>query len=95
MTIGSTIDVTLLLAAGALLAASVRVVPHDSRIVVVRLGRPCAVLEPGIRFILLFLDRIHRVSLDRAVPNWRELTEAELQERLLALARCGKLDSPT
>ena len=93
MTVGTVICIALILVAAALVAASVRIAPDDGRIVVVRLGHPCAVLEPGICFILPLLDRIHRVSLDRTVPNWRELSESELQERLLNLARSGELGS--
>lgn len=95
MTIDGIIYLVLALASCALLAASIRIVPDGGRIVVIRLGRPCVVLKPGIRHILPGLDRIHRVSLDRIVPSWRALSEEDLDEHLLGLARSGELGSPT
>jgi len=47
----------------ALLALSVRVVKQYERGVVFRLGRVIGVRDPGLRFIIPLVDRMHRVSL--------------------------------
>ncbi len=46
-----------------LVALSVRVVKQYERGVVFRLGRVIGVREPGLRFIIPVVDRMHRVSL--------------------------------
>ena len=46
-----------------LLAASIRVVKQYERGVVLRFGRLSGVREPGLRFIIPFVDVMHKVSL--------------------------------
>ncbi len=88
---GSSIVACVLLVLVAL--SGVRIAPDGARLVVVRLGQPLRIDGPGIRFILPFLDRIHRVDLDSTLPEWRSLAEAEIEQRLLHLARSGVLDA--
>jgi regulator of protease activity HflC (stomatin/prohibitin superfamily) len=77
---------------GMVALSGIRIAPDDGRIVVVRLGQPCHVLGPGIRFILPFIDRVHRVNLDSTIPEWRSISEPEIAQRLLHLAQSGVLD---
>ncbi len=52
----------------AFVVEAVRIVPQQSAVVVERLGRFHAVLEPGLRFIIPFFDRVAYVHSLKEVP---------------------------
>lgn len=85
------VPLLLVLASALPLLLAVRVVPEAQRLVVLRLGRLYAVLGPGLHWVLPGIDRAIRVDLDRALPDWHSLSEADLQARLRQLARRGQL----
>lgn len=85
------VHLLVLLAAAILVVLGVRVVPETQRFVVFRRGRLYAVLGPGLRWVLPGLDRVIRVDLDRALPNWQRLSESDLQAQLHRLALSGQL----
>ena len=68
--------VIIILAALVLLIVylGVRIVPQSEKHVVERFGRLHAVLNPGINFVVPFLDRVrHRISvLERQLPTTRQ-----------------------
>jgi regulator of protease activity HflC (stomatin/prohibitin superfamily) len=59
----TTLVVVFVVAAGLLLALSIRVVKQYERGVHFRLGRVIAVREPGLRLIIPVIDRLWRVSM--------------------------------
>ena len=69
----------------------IRSVPENGRLVVVRLGKPCHVVGPGLRYILPFLNRVYRVDLETTIPEWQTLSEADIAQRLIHLAQTGML----
>ena len=83
--------VILLAALTALAATAIRIVEEGERLVVFRLGRIHRVLQPGLRSALPGIDRTVRVRLDTGVPGWRELSEPELDAKLLELVSTGQL----
>lgn len=62
-----------------LVALGLRVVPESQRLVVMRLGTYVGLRGPGIVFVLPFMDRVTRVSLDRDIPGWRGLSDEALR----------------
>ncbi len=83
--------VILLAVLAALAVTAIRIVEEGERMVVFRLGRFHRVLHPGLQSALPGVDRTVRVRLDTAVPNWRELSELELDAKLHELVSTGQL----
>lgn len=76
----------LLIALGAVVlvaALGLRVVPEGQRLAVLRLGTYAGLRGPGIVFVLPFIDRVTRLTLDRDVPGWRALSEEQLRAEVL------------
>ncbi len=84
----------LVLAMALLVLPGLRIVPETHRFVVVRLGRIHSILEPGLRFVLPAVDRVIRVDLNLALPDWQSMSEPELQAQLRKLALSGQLPKP-
>ena len=74
----------LALLAMVFVARSAHTVAPEQRGVVLRFGRHQAYAEPGLHFIVPFIDRMHRVQLEDEVPGWRALDEAQLRDAVLA-----------
>jgi regulator of protease activity HflC (stomatin/prohibitin superfamily) len=59
-------------------------------LVVFRLGRFHRVTEPGLRWVIPFVDRVTRVE----VPDWQELPAGELARRLRDAVDRGEAPPP-
>ncbi len=78
------IQVLLVLGAAAVVVLlSLRVVPERQRLAVMRLGTYVGLRGPGIVFVLPFIDKVTRLTLDQDIPNWRGLSEEQLREAVL------------
>ncbi len=66
--LGSIVPLAIFIVGIILVAKSIRVVPQQRALVVERLGRFHAVLEPGLRFTIPFIDRISARHDLREVP---------------------------
>ena len=84
-------SVVLFLLAVIAVSFSIRIVEHGSRGIIVRLGRILRVAPPGVHLITPGADRLLRVKVAEAVPDWRELSEQALDRRLLEMAETGEL----
>jgi regulator of protease activity HflC (stomatin/prohibitin superfamily) len=69
-----------------ILAKTIRVTLDDERLVVFRLGQFLRVGPPGKTTVIPFIDRAVNVKVEE-IAGWRTLTEEELQERLVQIAR--------
>ena len=76
----SSLILILAVLVGAVL--SVRVVGEYERLAVQRLGQFIGIRGPGVVWVLPFLDRATRISLDRDIPNWRSLSTEELTREI-------------
>jgi regulator of protease activity HflC (stomatin/prohibitin superfamily) len=65
---GYAIGIFIIAVAVAFVIEAVRIVPQQSAVVVERLGRFYAVLEPGLRFIIPFFDRVAYIHSLKEVP---------------------------
>lgn len=81
--------------AALVVGASVRIAPERGRLVVTRFGKSLGVRGPGLSFILPLIDRVDRVDLDSTIPEWRDLDESEISQRLLHMAQTGVLRPET
>ena len=80
------IDLILALVGLVLIVLSVRIVREQERLVILRFGRVIGIRGPGLVWILPFVDKATRITLDRDVPNWQSLSPEQLAkeiERLL------------
>ena len=66
--LGSIVPLAIFIVGIILVAKSIRVVPQQRALVIERLGRFHAVLEPGLRFTIPFIDRISARHDLREVP---------------------------
>lgn len=85
------VPVILLAVLAALALTAIRIVGENERLVVFRFGRFYQVLGPGLRSVLPGVDRTARFRLDTAVPNWRELSDPELEAKLHELISTGQI----
>ncbi len=70
-------------AAAVLVVMGLRIVPEVQRLAIMRLGNYVGLRGPGIVFVLPFVDRATRLTLDRDIPGWRGLSEQQLREAVL------------
>ncbi len=70
-------------AAAVLVLMGLRVVPETQRLAIMRLGNYLGLRGPGIVFVLPFVDRVTRLTLDRDIPGWRGLSEQEFRQAVL------------
>lgn len=62
---------------------SVRVVPENQRLALMRFGRYIGLRGPGLVLMLPYVDRAMRIELDDVIPEWRSLP-SEVLERTVA-----------
>jgi len=77
-------SISLILLVALLIAAilSVRVVGEHERLAIERLGHFVGIRGPGVAWVLPFLDKATRISLERDIPNWRSLSSERLVEEV-------------
>lgn len=79
----SSLSVLLLAVIPALVAlAGLRILNEHERGIVFRLGRFHRIVGPGLFIIAPSIERMARVDLPNAFPEWRSLDDKELQRRL-------------
>jgi regulator of protease activity HflC (stomatin/prohibitin superfamily) len=61
---------------------SVRVVPEQDKLAVLRLGRFIGTRGPGIVLIIPFVDKAVRINLDRDLQGWRSLSSEQLAREI-------------
>jgi regulator of protease activity HflC (stomatin/prohibitin superfamily) len=66
--------------------SSIRILKESQRAAVFRLGRFVGVGGPGIVFLIPIVERVKVVDLNKRVPEWRQLSANELDERVKAAA---------
>jgi regulator of protease activity HflC (stomatin/prohibitin superfamily) len=66
--------------------SSIRILKESQRAAIFRLGRFVGVGRPGIVFLIPIVEKVKVVDLNKWVPEWRELSKAELEERVQAVA---------
>jgi regulator of protease activity HflC (stomatin/prohibitin superfamily) len=57
---------------------SVRVLKVNQRGAVFRLGKFKNIVDPGWVVIVPFIDRLFKVDLNLAIPNWQGLSQEQL-----------------
>jgi len=62
---------------------SIRIVPADHRLVVLRFGKFLGIRGPGAILLLPFIDKAYDIDLTQALPGWQELQESELRSRIM------------
>jgi regulator of protease activity HflC (stomatin/prohibitin superfamily) len=72
----------LLLTGLVLICRSGRVLEKHHRGVLFRRGRFEKILEPGFHLVLPYADRLFRINVDEKIPMWREISAAELEDKL-------------
>lgn len=60
----------------------IKYIKENQRGVLVRLGRIVKVVQPGLRIIIPFIDRLDVVNLNEKIPNWKMLSAEQFEERL-------------
>jgi len=71
--------------------ASVRVVPEDRRLAIVRQGRFAGMRGPGIVVVLPLVDRVVSIDLQRDIPTWRSMSPDQLAREVERLSETGTL----
>ncbi len=66
--------------------SSIRILKECERAAVLRLGKFIGVCGPGIIFLIPVVDKVKVVDLNKSIPEWRELPETVLDERIQAVA---------
>jgi regulator of protease activity HflC (stomatin/prohibitin superfamily) len=66
--------------------SSIRILKESQRAAIFRLGQFVGVGGPGIVFLIPIIDKAKVVDLNKWVPEWRQLSENELFERVKAVA---------
>lgn len=74
-----------------ILQRGLRIVREDHRLVVFRLGRLFRVAGPGLVFVFPFIDKAHRVDLNKSVPQWLSMSKEQLEEQIKNMALTGRL----
>ena len=69
-------------------ARSLRVANERERLVVFRLGKLLKVCRPGLSIVIPFVDRAIKVNVEQVI-GWRELSEEELEKRVIDTALRG------
>ncbi len=64
------------------LAMSLRIVREHERYVVYRFGKFFKISGPGLLLLLPFLDKVIKVNLAEAFPDWQCLSQGELEEKI-------------
>ena len=82
--------IALLVAVG-IVGLGIRIIAEDERLVVIRSGKPLAVLDPGMRWVVPFVDRTLHVPLTRVMPGWERLDAAVIHQQLIDRVRSGDL----
>jgi regulator of protease activity HflC (stomatin/prohibitin superfamily) len=67
--------------------SSIRVLREYERAVIMRLGKFVGVCGPGIVFLIPVVDKAKIVDLNKQIPEWRELPETVLDDRVQTEAR--------
>ena len=70
---------------------SVRVVPEDRRLGIVRLGRYAGLRGPGIVVVLPIVERAVAIDLQRDIPAWRSMSPDQLAREAERLSETGRL----
>ena len=70
----------------AILIAGVRHSSENERLAVSRLGLPSRVAGPGLTWQLPMVEKSIKVSLEAAVPGWRDIDAAEVDRLVLEYA---------
>jgi len=66
--------------------SSIRIIRESQRAAIFRLGQFVGVGGPGIVFLIPIVDKVKMVDLNKSVPEWQQLSENELYERVKAVA---------
>lgn len=66
--------------------SSIRVLRENQRAAIFRLGHFVGVCGPGIIFLIPIVDRAKIVDLNRWIPEWQDLSETVLVERIKTVA---------
>jgi regulator of protease activity HflC (stomatin/prohibitin superfamily) len=66
--------------------SSIRILKESQRAAIFRLGQFVAVTGPGIIFMMPIVEKSKVVDLNKLIPEWRELSKTELDERVKAVA---------
>jgi regulator of protease activity HflC (stomatin/prohibitin superfamily) len=70
---------------------SVRVVPEDRRLGILRLGRYAGLRGPGIVVVLPVLERAIPIDRRRDIPTWRSMSPEQLAREVERLSETGGL----
>ena len=73
---------TFVLLAAATLYQGIKVVAENQRMVVFRFGKLWSTLGPGLHFILPFYDKGILVDLNKEIPGWMSMSEADLVKKV-------------
>ena len=64
------------------IALSIRKIKLNERGVIFRLERFFKIVEPGVIFVIPFVDKMIKVNLNDRLPGWYDLKEDELNEKV-------------
>ncbi|MBI2495524.1 MAG: hypothetical protein HYY59_01950 [Candidatus Omnitrophica bacterium] len=75
------------------LLSCIRILNAYERMAVFRLGRFLKVVGPGVTFLLLPIDMGVKVRLDTQIPDWQNLGERGLEERVKQIVMEGQKET--
>ena len=78
----SEFPILLIIFAAFLIASSINIVKENERIVVFRSGRFLKIGCPGLVLSIPIVDKIKRVNLDKLIPNWKAITDDDINDRI-------------
>lgn len=78
------IPVDLLFIVALFFFLSMRILGHNQRLVILRLGRFLKIVGPGLVWLIPILDKGIKVNLSRDFPGWQAMSPTELEEKIKA-----------
>ena len=72
---------TFLIILGIWVSAGIKILKEFERAVIFRLGKLMGIRGPGIIYVTPLIERMVRVNLDQALPDWRGLSKDDLNQR--------------
>jgi regulator of protease activity HflC (stomatin/prohibitin superfamily) len=67
--------------------SSIKIIRENQRAAVFRLGRFVGVRGPGLIYVVPIIDKTEIVDLNKWVPEWRELSKSDLDDRVKSVAQ--------
>lgn len=74
------------------IGVAIKTVKENERGVIFRIEKFFKVVGPGIVLVLPFVDKLVKIDLNEKIPNWYNLKENELNEKVKEIIITKKYD---